>query len=175
MTFSRLKYLLFALVDVYFTILFFSERVAFILPFFIAPLIFVLFITFFQNPKLFIKQWDGWLVQVIKFAFIGVGLFIFYKAGQFPVVNDFLAQGWQEPYVQAVGKVEGILFVFLATFAQVGFMIGIIFNLLAFFFPKKFGYEVDYQISFFKALIPAIVFTIIFTVGLIYLGSFLTP
>ncbi|OHA17221.1 MAG: hypothetical protein A3C79_02770 [Candidatus Taylorbacteria bacterium RIFCSPHIGHO2_02_FULL_45_28] len=172
MKISRIKYVIFACVDAFFAIQFFSERAAQLLPFLILPFVFILFLAFFQNPQSFIHQWNSWLAQIVKFAFILVGLYIFYKVGHFPVLNDFLVKSSDVPYLLNVGRVEGIVFVFLATFSQICFIIGIIFNLLAFSFPKKFGENVsDYQISFFKALVPTIIFTAVFTFGLAYVGS----
>jgi hypothetical protein len=169
---SRIKYIIIACIDGIFAIRFFSERAAQLLPFLILPFVFILFLAFFQNPQSFIRQWNSLLAQVVKFAFILVGLYIFYKVGNFPVLNDFLVKSSDVPYLLRVGRVEGIIFVFLATFSQVCFIIGIIFNLLVFSFPRKFSENVtDYQVSFFKALMPTIVFTAIFTFGLAYVGS----
>ncbi len=172
MKIPRIKYIIFACVDAFFAIQFFSERAAQLLPFLISPFVFILFLAFFQNPQSFIRQWNSWLAQIVKFAFILVGLYIFYKVGNFPALNDFLIKSSDVPYLLKVGRVEGIIFVFLATFSQICFIIGIIFNLLAFSFPRKFSENVhDYQVSFFKALIPTIIFTAVFTSGLAYIGS----
>ncbi len=101
-----------------------------------------------------------------------MGLYIFYEVGSFPVLNDFLVKSVDVSYLPQVGRVEGLLFVFLATFSQICFIIGIIFNLLAFSFPQKFSESAtDYQVSFFKALIPTIIFTAVLTFGLVYVGS----
>lgn len=169
---SRIKYLLFALVDTYFAVVFFSERAAQLLPFLFAPFVFILFLAFFQNPQSFIRQWNSWLAQILKFSFLLVGAYIFFKIGHFPVLNDLLIKSSQGAYLSSVGKVEGILFVFFATLSQVCFIIGIIFNLLAFSLSTKFSENAkDYTMTFFKALIPTIIFTLIFILVLPYIGS----
>lgn len=172
MKIQRVKYIIFACVDTFFAIQFFSVRAAQLLPFLILPFVFILFLAFFQNPQSFIRQWNSWLAQILKFAFLLVGLYILYKIGNFPTLNDFLAKSSEVPYLLKVGPVEGIIFVFLAAFSQICFMIGIIFNLLVFLFPRKFSESVsDYQVPFFKALIPTVIFTSLFTFGLAYIGS----
>ncbi len=168
----RWKYLLIALLDLCLTLAFFSQKMAIALPFFIAPLVFVLFLAFFQNPHSFIRQWNGWLVQAIIFSFLLVGGYIFLKNGYFPELNDFLIPEYGGRGLFQVGRVEGLLFVFLATFAQVGFSIGIIFNFLAFLFPNKFGEEAkDFKLSFAIALIPTLIFTLFFVIAPIFLLS----
>ncbi len=168
----RVKYLIFALVDSYFAVIFFSERAAQLLPFLIAPFVFILFLAFFQNPQSFIKQWNSWFAQILKFSFLLVGAYIFFKVGHFPMLNDFLVKTSNEHTVLMAGRSESLLFVFLAIFSQIGFIIGIIFNLLAFSFPNKFSDNTkDYTMTFFMALIPTIIFTLIFILGLPYIGS----
>ncbi|MBP6858666.1 MAG: hypothetical protein KBC33_02450 [Candidatus Pacebacteria bacterium] len=163
--------LLFLLIDIFFAVSFFSVKAALILPFLISPLAFILFISFFQNPQSFIRQWNSWLVWVIKFLFLGIGAFIFSKTGYFPVLNDLITKGFIHSYVNEIGQIEGILFVIFATVAQIGFIIGILFNLLTLCFPNKFDHRVpDFKISFFKALLLSILFTGIFSIGLLYLG-----
>lgn len=172
MNLSSVKYLLFALVDTYFAVIFFSERAAQLLPFLIAPFVFILFLAFFQNPQSFIRQWNSWLAQILKFSSLLVGAYIFFKFGHFPVLNDFLTKNSWDTYVYSVGAFEGLLFVFLAIFSQIGFIIGIIFNLLAFSFPNKFSESAkDHTMTFFIALIPTIIFTLIFTLAIPYIGS----
>ncbi|MEN9647609.1 MAG: hypothetical protein RLY57_413 [Candidatus Parcubacteria bacterium] len=172
MKYARFKYLLFALIDTYFAIIFFSERAATLLPFLISPFVFVLFLAFFQNPQLFMRQWNSWLATILKFAFLLVGGYIFYKVGHFPILNDFLTQWSRQVYLISVGRVAGVLFVFLATFSQMCFVLGIIFNICACIFPKKFSDDTsEYTMTFFKALIPTIIFTLLFIFGLPYIGS----
>ncbi len=172
MNFSRIKYLLFALIDTYFAVTFFSERAAQLLPFLIAPFVFILFLAFFQNPQLFIRQWNSCFAQILKFSFLLVGAYIFFKVGHFPVLNDFLIKSSREIYLLTIGQTEGIIFVFLAILSQMCFIIGIIFNVLAFSLPNKFSDKaIDYKMSFFKALIPTVIFTLIFILGLPYIGS----
>jgi hypothetical protein len=120
------------------------------------------------------KHWNGWLMQILKLSFALVGIYIFLKSGQFPILNDFFVKSPQEPYLVSVGKPEGLLFVFLASCSQIGFIIGIIFNLIVFSLYNKFGdNSEDYKIPFTFALITAIIFTLILVFGLPFVGSLL--
>ncbi len=171
---KRVKYLLFILIDGYFAVTFFSVKAALILPYIISPLVFILFLAFFQNPHSFMRQWNSWLVQIVKFAFLGIGAYIFFKVGYFPELNDFLIVNSINSFMHEIGDVEGVLFVILAAISQIGLIISIIFNLLALLFPKKFGEGTDdYTLSFFKSLIPTIICTLVFTIGLLLLTAVL--
>ncbi len=165
----KIKLIIFLIVDIFFAVYFFSERAALLLPFIISPIVFVLFIAFFQDPQGFIKQWNGWLVWIIKLSFLVVGLLIYKKTGYFPSLEDLINKPIFSD-VRYIGKVEGIIFVLLATVAQIGFMIGILFNIFVLMFSNKFGPDkLGIKLSFMKALPLSILFTGLFTVGLIYL------
>ena len=170
----RLAILVFLLIDLFFAVSFFSSRTALVLPYLISPIVFVLFTAFFQNPQSFIRQWNGWLIWIVKFLFLGIGALIYLKTGYFPVLDDLITKNFLSPAVNQISHVEGILFVVFATIAQIGFMIGIIFDFLVLLFPNKFDYTTpDFKISFFKALPLSILFTATFTFGFLYLGVLL--
>lgn len=161
-------------IDLFFAVTFFSERSALMLPFIISPVVFILFIAFFQNPRSFIHQWNGWLVWIIKFSFLGVGLVIYYKINYFPNLDDFLTKQPLFSATHYIGQTEGIIFVLLATLAHIGFMIGILFNILVLLFPNKLGPDTPgITLSFVKALPLSILFTALFTLGLFYIGVLL--
>lgn len=174
MNFTRLTYLIWAIADLFFAIAFFSERAALALPFLIAPIVFCIFLAFFQNPQQFMRIWSGWLFQSLKFSFLIIGGYIFLRVGRFPVLNDFLVQVSERPWVSEIGGIEGISFVLLSTFAQICFIAGILFNLFRFFAPYKFGVDVkDYILSFEKSVLFAILTTLVLSFGLFSLPSLL--
>lgn len=174
MNFTRLSYLIWALVDLFFAVVFFSERAAFALPFLIAPIVFCIFLAFFQNPQLFMRTWNGWPLLTLKFSFIIIGGYIFLRTGHFPVLNDFLVQVSERPWVSGVGSIEGISFVLLSTLAEICFIAGVLFNVLRFSAPRTFGADVkDSTVSFGKAVLLATGTTALLSFGLLSLPALL--
>ena len=170
----KIQTAVFLIVDIFFAVTFFSERAALALPFVISPIVFILFIAFFRNPRSFMQQWNGWLIWIIKFSFLIVGLIIYKNTNYFPSVDDLITQKPLFSATYYVGQTEDIIFVLLATVAQIGFMIGILFNILVLTFQNKLGPNAPgVKISFKTILILSILFTMFFTLGLLLLGVLL--